>query len=112
MLNSLLSGISDYVQNAVANNAEVPSHQKSSVADSILGVLKNSATQQMGSGNINLGQIGNLLGGGSNSFASANHSAVVDAIAAKTGINPTVAHSIGSAVVPGLESAVKSKLGI
>lgn len=113
MLNNLLGAVGDYVQNAVATNAEVPSHQKSSVADSIVGALKNGALSQLGSGNVNLGQIGNLLkGSAGSSFTQQNHSSVVDAIAAKTGINPTVAHSIASAVLPGLESAVASKLGL
>ncbi|GHT03591.1 hypothetical protein FACS189440_06620 [Bacteroidia bacterium] len=116
MLDTILNTAKDYIQSAVANNAEVPNHQNSSVSNTILSTLGSSLQshlggQSSGSG-LNLSQLGNLLGGGNNSnFYNNTHSSVVDSLIQKTGLNPQVAHNVASAVLPGVVSAITSKLG-
>jgi hypothetical protein len=115
MLDSILNTAKDYIQGAVASNAQIPSHQSSSVTDTILNTLGNSLQSHLGQSSgsgVNLSQLGNLLGGGNNSgFYNNTHSSVVDSLIQKTGLNPQVAHSVASAVLPGVVSAITNKLG-
>jgi hypothetical protein len=111
MLDNILGSVQDYVQNAVTNHAGIPANQKSSISQSIINTVGNALTNHVSQGG-NLGQLGNLLSGGSNSsFYNNTHSSVVDSLISKAGINSDTAHSIASAVLPGLASAITSKLG-
>ena len=114
MLDSILNTAKDYIQDAVVNHADVPDQQNSAVSDVILNTLGGALKNQLGGqgSGINLSQLGSLLGGGHNSgFYNNAHSLVVDALIQKAGLNPQVAQSVTSAVLPGVVSVITKKIG-
>jgi hypothetical protein len=124
MLDSILNAAKGYVEDAVTNHPSVPSHQNASVSDAIVGALKNHLGGQTSGSGFDISQLGNLLsgsGGGSllnaagnllgsgNSNTSSLQNSVVDAVVKKTGLNPQIAQSVASAVLPGVVSALTKK---
>ncbi|GHT75831.1 hypothetical protein AGMMS50262_12350 [Bacteroidia bacterium] len=111
MLDNILNVAKEYLQEAVANNAQVPAKQQKSVTDSILSGLESSVTGQLGK-NFDIGSLVGLFTGGQQSdFYKDTHSSILDTLVQKTGLNPGVAQSIVSAVLPGLISAITKKEG-
>ncbi|GHV56263.1 hypothetical protein FACS1894182_02460 [Bacteroidia bacterium] len=116
MLDSILNTAKDYIQKEVVNNAAIPNHQNAAVSDVIFNTLSSSLKSHLGSSGsgsgFDLSQLGSLLGGGNNSgFLKNMQGTVVDALVKKIGLNPQVAQSIVSAILPGVISAVTKNMG-
>ena len=111
MLESILGTAKDYIENAVSKNKEIPKEQNSIVSDVIFNTVSKSLKTQTGGSNssINISQLGNLLGGGNNSFVDGMTKSVVDALVKKTGMKSGIAQNVAAAILPGLVKTVLTK---
>ena len=111
MLDNILSVAKDYLEVAVADNAKIPANKKKSVSDTILSSLGSSMQGQLGK-DFDIGQVASLLMGGNKSdFYKSTQKSISDALVKKAGLDPKIAQSLVSAVLPGLMSAITKKSG-
>ncbi|WP_029906121.1 DUF937 domain-containing protein [Prevotella sp. 10(H)] len=111
MLDGIMDLIKGQARRAITNNADIPAEKQEAAvettATTIVDGLKEHFTPD------NLSNVLGLFGGGSsnigNPMVSSIQNSVVSALSKKVGLNPAVANSIASAVIPALMVALSKK---
>lgn len=104
MLDNILNIVKEVATSTVSNNADVPTEKKDLVI--------NTATDAIASGlKNNIGGLAGLLGGkgGGNPILDTIQQSVVSALTQKAGLNPAIASTLVSTLLPAVINALSGK---
>lgn len=111
MLDSIISLVKNYTQEAIANNASVPDEKKGAAVEAATTAIAQGFEQHLTPSN--LSSVTDLFSGnsgGGNAIATSLQSMVSNALTSKVGLSSGIASGIAGSLIPVIVNALSKKV--